>query len=76
MKGISGCNFVCYKTNSNVKINNENVMKLPYRIIVLLSFLQELGERVTQENINPLMFIYCHKYTNNISYHFVPVQGS
>jgi len=47
-------------------------MKLPKRMTLLLAFLQELDCRVTEENVHQLLFLYCHKYTKNEGYHFVP----
>lgn len=50
-------------------------MKLPNRMIVLISALQELKGYISEENINQLLFIYCYKYACNNKYDFILVNN-
>ncbi|XVN42806.1 MAG: hypothetical protein RCG15_00365 [Candidatus Rickettsia vulgarisii] len=46
-------------------------MKLPHRLIVLTSIIQELQNFISEENIHKYLFLYCHKYACNNSYDFI-----
>lgn len=45
--------------------------KIPYRLLVLLSLIQEIAEYISDETIHKLLFIYCHKYSCNGLYDFI-----
>lgn len=51
-------------------------MKLPHRITVLASLVQELQDNISDNNIHKLLFIYCYKYACNNAYDFIWINNS
>ncbi len=51
-------------------------MKLPHRITVLISLVQELQNCISDQNIHKLLFIYCHKYACNNAYDFIWIDNN
>jgi hypothetical protein len=50
-------------------------MKLPYRIIVLGSIIQELSEFISEKTLSKYLFIYCKKYACTDFYDFIPIEN-
>ncbi|MBS0235758.1 MAG: DUF488 domain-containing protein [Proteobacteria bacterium] len=50
-------------------------INIPHRMRVLLALIRKFRDQVTTENMQALLFMYCHYYANNGAYHFIPVAG-